>query len=543
MLRRPPFPLRKLASGLAQRWGLALACVLSAGAARADLPDAFASPAVTIPAGLLALLAAVSSLYALNLRQRLTRLEGGAPPRSDRKTQASPHNRFFLQAVEDGHCLESWFAADGQVFWVNRAVERFIGSDVDKVVAQGFVDMLVYERDRVFCRDRIRQALESGVVTEFELRLVDGHGKMQWMSCHWQPIWDGEQRLVGLRGTMNDIQARKEAEYKLLETVAALRRAQALSEHYLRRSNEERSRLSALLDSVRLGILFMDTDQRVVYGNRALYEIWRIEHGESFVGVRDAVLLDYICQQLEDGPAYRRHMADVLKQPEASDTFEMRFKDGRVVTDLSRIVPGPDRSRSLGRIWVFEDITEQRRVAQQLISMAERDPLTNLFNRRRFHEELERMLADGSRHKESVGLLAIDLDGFKPVNDRFGHQAGDEVLINIANAVGSVVRRNEMFFRLGGDEFAILVPATCASEMGELARRVCACVEGLTFQFGGVEVHVTASIGIALSHADDRDSAGERLIGAADRAMYLAKASGGNCWAFDKEPVALAAVS
>ena len=80
--------------------------------------------------------------------------------------------------------------------------------------------------------------------------------------------------------------------------------------------------------------------------------------------------------------------------------------------------------------------------------LAERDPLTSLFNRRRFHEELERMLADGRRQGESVGLLATDLDGFKPVNDRYGHQAGDEVL-RLASDVGAADPRNEMFFRLG----------------------------------------------------------------------------------------------
>jgi hypothetical protein len=80
-----------------------------------------------------------------------------------------------------------------------------------------------------------------------------------------------------------------------------------------------------------------------------------------------------------------------------------------------------------------------------------------------------------------VGLLAIDLDGFKPVNDRFGHQAGDEVLVRLATAVGAVVRRNEMFFRMGGDEFAILVPSATALELAELARRVTGCVAGLRF--------------------------------------------------------------
>jgi len=146
------------------------------------------------------------------------------------------------------------------------------------------------------------------------------------------------------------------------------------------------------------------------------------------------------------------------------------------------------------------------------------------------------MLADGRRNREAVGLLAIDLDGFKPVNDGFGHQAGDEVLVELARAVGAVVRRNEMFFRTGGDEFAILVPVADAPGLAELARRVCACISGLTFSFGGEPATVAASIGIALSTR--HGEVGESLIGAADRAMYCAKSRGGNGWEFAQDATA-----
>ena len=510
-------------------------------AAWAGVAEGVSAPVLAASAGVATLLGAAGVGYLVVLRKRLLRLQtqldaarGGDGAASFDALQA----RHFHRTADDGHCLEGWVDLTGRLFWVNRAIERYTGRRAEEVLLGGFVDVVVYERDRRYCRDQIRKALEDGEPAEFELRLVNAGSHVQWMACHWQPIRDDEGALLGLRVTMSDIQARKEAEYKLLETVAALRRAQALSEHYLRRSNEERSRLSALLDVVRMGILFMDADRRVVYCNRVLYDIWGVAESESFVGVRDVVLQQYVLQFLADGPAYQRHVAEVVQQRGPSEPYEIRFKDGRVVTDFSRVVPGPDGARSLGRIWVFEDVTEQRRVAQQLLHMAERDPLTNLFNRRRFHEELERMLADGARHREGVGLLAIDLDGFKPVNDRFGHQAGDEVLVGLAAAVGAVVRRNEMFFRMGGDEFAILVPAAVAQDIAELARRVCACIAGLRFTFGGESAGVSASIGIALSTRNGVEA--ESLIGAADRAMYLAKALGGNCWEFAREPTGVA---
>lgn len=521
------------------------AAMLPAAPALAGLPESMASPWVTLTTGLVMMLAIAGGGYLLLLRQRLARLEaqlslagraaapGGEALPSAPVTSEEGQDRYFRLAAEAGHGVEGWINLEGRLYWVNQAVERHTGYSSGEVLAADFIELLVYERDRRYCRDQIRQTLESGVPAEFELRVMTKTGSLLWMACRWQPIRNEAGVLLGLRASMHDIQARKEAEYKLLESVAALRRAQALSEHYLRRSNEERSRLSALLDVVRMGILFMDADRRVVFCNRALYDIWGMPLGESFVGVRDVVLQQYVMEFLEDPLGYQRHVAAVLEQREPSESFEIHFKDGRVITDFSRVVPGPDGARPIGRMWVFEDVTEQRRVAAQLMRLAERDPLTNLFNRRRFHEELERMLADGKRHQEELGLLAIDLDGFKPVNDRYGHQAGDEVLVGLTTAVSAVVRRNEMFFRMGGDEFAILVPSASAQELSELARRVCVCIAAIRFTFNGEPVSVTASIGIALGLRHGND--GERLIGAADRAMYLAKAMGGNCWELARE--------
>lgn len=522
------------------------AAMLPTAPALAGLPESMASPWVTVTTGLAMMLAVAGGGYLLLLRQRLARLQeqlslperlpvqvGEASPEGGGGASEDGQDRYFRLAAEAGHGVEGWINLEGRLYWVNQAVERHTGYTAEEMLAEDFVELLIYERDRRYCRDQIRQALESGVSADFELRVVTKTGSLLWMACHWQPIRNESGALLGLRASMHDIQARKEAEYKLLESVAALRRAQALSEHYLRRSNEERSRLSALLDVVRMGILFMDADRRVVFCNRALYDIWGMPVGESFVGVRDVVLQQYVMEFLEDPLSYQRHIAAVLDQRVPSEPFEIQFKDGRVITDFSRVVPGPEGARPIGRMWVFEDVTEQRRVAAQLMRLAERDPLTNLFNRRRFHEELERMLADGKRHQEEVGLLAIDLDGFKPVNDRYGHQAGDEVLVGLANGVSAVVRRNEMFFRMGGDEFAILVPSGGPQELSELARRVCVCIAGMRFVFAGEPVSVTASIGIALGPRHDHD--GERLIGAADRAMYLAKAMGGNCWELARE--------
>nr|MBP8922728.1 GGDEF domain-containing protein [Thauera sp.] len=118
------------------------------------------------------------------------------------------------------------------------------------------------------------------------------------------------------------------------------------------------------------------------------------------------------------------------------------------------------------------------------------------------------------------------LDGFKPVNDSFGHQAGDEVLVELAQAVGRIVRRNEMFCRVGGDEFVLLVPGSSAEGLLELAHRVVETVAALRFRFADSTVGVTASVGIACFPHNGADA--ETLIAAADEALYLSKAEGRN---------------
>lgn len=456
---------------------------------------------------------------------KLSRLLGGS-----KVGAAEAAELELLRDVAAGiHGVEILFGGGGELRWISPSVERLTARPPAAYMgADDPLALLVHPSDLGYCRRVMGEVLDSGEVCDFELRLYRDDGSINWVACHWRALRDAKGRVTGVRLSAEDIQARKETEYTLLETVAELRRAQALREHYLTRSNDERHRLAALLNVIRLGILFIDRDHRVLYYNRAMLDLWSYPADENLIGVRDVVLQSTAAPLLEDPAEYFSHVAEVIRRPEVSEPYEIRFKDGRIVTDLSAVVEGGEDGRGIGRIWIYEDVTERRRVAEQLVSLAERDPLTNLYNRRRFHEELDRLLLDAERRQVNVGLLTFDLDGFKPVNDRFGHQAGDEVLVGLAEGVRRLVRRNEMFFRLGGDEFAVLVPDATAEALAELAARL---VEGISVQrfvFEGEEAAVTASIGVACYPHDGRD--GEALMAAADAAMYRSKGSGRNCW-------------
>ena len=477
----------------------------------------------------------------LEIAARLDRLGADAaiPPAPSREVRpldalayidaASNEVRRLREIAEGVYGLEALFDVAGRLVWISPSIHRITGRTPEECLgAPDAIVFLVHESDRNYCLRMARKVAEGGPPANFEMRLMRADGRICWVACHWRRLGDDSTHPAGLRMSAEDIQARKETEYKLLETVTELRRAQALRERYLARSNDERQRLSALLNVIRLGILFMDRDHRVLYYNRAMLSIWGFAPDENLIGMRDVVLQSRVAALLEQPEAYFEHIAGVLQMHGVSEAHEISLRDGRIVTDVSTVVESAEGQRWIGRVWIYEDVTEERKIARKMVELAERDPLTNLFNRRRFHEELNRLLAEATRHEVHVGLLAIDLDGFKPINDEFGHQAGDAVLVGLAQAVGGVIRRNEMFFRLGGDEFGVLVPDAEERDLCELARRILEVIDTQRFEFEGRSTSLTASLGIALfpQHADNP----EQLIAVADQAMYCSKNRGRDRW-------------
>jgi diguanylate cyclase (GGDEF)-like protein len=158
--------------------------------------------------------------------------------------------------------------------------------------------------------------------------------------------------------------------------------------------------------------------------------------------------------------------------------------------------------------------------------MAVRDGLTGLYNRRAFDEQLSHALGREDRQKGRLGLVLLDIDHFKKLNDTFGHPAGDAVLRHTAHVVEQHLRRADEAARFGGEEFALILPATDEAGALRLAERVRAGVEKAQLVFEGARLSVTVSLGVAVWPSDGKDA--ETLLAAADRALYAAKQSGRN---------------
>jgi len=170
---------------------------------------------------------------------------------------------------------------------------------------------------------------------------------------------------------------------------------------------------------------------------------------------------------------------------------------------------------SLGALLALRARLERERDAMRRFAL--RDPLTGLANRRQLDERLSYEIARHTRHGEAFTVLALDLDGFKAVNDRFGHDAGDELLCEAAAALVGAVRAQDTVVRLGGDEFCVLAPQTDAAHAEHLVERVRQSLAGVTAGVSGL----SASVGTAVFPADGTTPDG--LLGAADRAALEAK--------------------
>lgn len=178
-------------------------------------------------------------------------------------------------------------------------------------------------------------------------------------------------------------------------------------------------------------------------------------------------------------------------------------------------------------VGILADITEQKKLLQSLERSANFDILTGLPNRLLFNDRLHQALAQADRTKTMLAVCFLDLDGFKAINDNYGHQVGDLILKTVANRMEATVRSGDTVARLGGDEFIFLlwglqIAGECKQMLERLRHAIC---QPITAQ--GKTITPAVSIGVAIYPTDA--IAAEILLAQADTAMYRAKATGGNC--------------
>ena len=296
---------------------------------------------------------------------------------------------------------------------------------------------------------------------------------------------------------------------------------------------ESEQRYRALVDQPEVGMWQLDPQGQIKYLNPAMCNLLAIEDFES---IRNSPIEHFISS---------RYRTQVLNDRSRRTKGEATTSEVEMITQTGKkrmvLVHGaPVRigaEELLGHVGTCVDITDRKRVEEQLRHQAFHDPLTGLPNRTLFMDRLEVALKRARREKSRVGVLFVDLDRFKVVNDSLGHANGDTLLREAAHRIAGAGREQDTLGRFGGDEFGLIVEdLDSESDIENPARRIIEALR-LDFSVGNVDARIGASVGIAVS-AGEHDAAD--LLRYADVAMYVAKREGGNSWhVFDAEHDAL----
>jgi diguanylate cyclase (GGDEF)-like protein/PAS domain S-box-containing protein len=306
------------------------------------------------------------------------------------------------------------------------------------------------------------------------------------------------------------------------EALVELRTAELRREVAERRQAETRLRL--LIDASGNGIFGLAANGECTFINPIAMRLLGLSNAEAMLGrpILDLITPDASRDQgLHEALrlGQRLHSDDVVFVRGDASSFHAEVRLDPIEGD------GPT-----GAVVNFADITERKAAEASIWHQANYDALTGLANRRLLNHRLEQMITDARRCREIIALLFVDLDGFKAINDAYGHEAGDYVLQQTAQRLQLGIRESDLAARLAGDEFLVVLRYLSSQEhAGAVAGKL---VDALArpYHFGGHELQVSASIGIGI-YPDDADNTGE-LAKAADLAIYKAKEAGKNTYRY-----------
>jgi diguanylate cyclase (GGDEF)-like protein/PAS domain S-box-containing protein len=281
-----------------------------------------------------------------------------------------------------------------------------------------------------------------------------------------------------------------------------------------RAPGEEQERFLSLAESLPLGILSADARGWVVFCNEAAQQIFNLS-ADQLTGHGWERLVDQA-----DLPDVLGAVRDVVAHGLPQQVM-FRIQTGLFVRwALAKFVPlgGPDEVT--GWICTVDDVTDRRRAETELTHQATHDVLTGLPNRMLLEDRLQQACARLTRSHDGVSVMFIDLDGFKAVNDTFGHTVGDQVLVEVANRLRQILRSVDTVARLGGDEFVVFCEGLPESEVAEVVRRIHDAIT-VPLVVGGEVLRIGVSIGVETAR-DDAITFDE-LLARADQAMYREK--------------------
>ena len=387
------------------------------------------------------------------------------------------------------------YSSDGPCLAVNQALSKLVGTDREVLLKQNFREIASWKESGLLlaCEDAIARNTHS----RCDIHLISGFGKAINAECHILSLWQNQENLLLVQFV--DL-----SEIKLVN-----------------------SKLENILKSMQEGVHVIDEKGDIVLQNEAATTMlgW---HGESIVGQPAHITIhhhhaDQSFYPAEACPIYATLRDGVVRIVE-DDVFWRR--DGTFFPVEYTATPILDsHGEGNGVAVVFRDITDRKRMEAELRRQATHDVLTGLPNRRLLMDRLGQAISFNRRHNSHSALLFLDLNKFKDLNDAYGHEAGDRLLIEVARRLSSVVRETDSVARLGGDEFVVLLLGL-DTEYDLAKKYVDIVAEKISrklrekYIIGDLNHQCSASIGIKIFYQNDIP---EQILKEADAAMYKMK--------------------
>jgi len=382
--------------------------------------------------------------------------------------------------------------------WLAESRKELSGKRVDDVVGKERFAQVKPLFDRVL----------KGETVSTEQMLVQPDGGVKWESVHYAPNRDAEGNVIGIYAVHTDVHDQKRNE-------EALRRANWM--------------LSSHISNTPLAVMEWDRDHKLVR--------WSPQAENIFGWGTDKVLGMQLTDNVllhEDDRAASSSLIERLSsgdEPRATGLTRNHRMDGETIwCEWYHSALLDDQGRIVSILSFVQDVSSRIQAEERLQYLATRDALTGLPNRLLLNERLTQAIAQARRSGRRVGVLFIDLDRFKNVNDTLGHRIGDELLKHVSQALSTALRETDLLARLGGDEFMVIVDDFDDPEvLGRVAQKLCDAVAH-PIRIEEHDIYVTSSIGIAV-YPDDSDDP-EELLKHADVAMYRSKELGRNTYQF-----------
>ncbi|MDR3463449.1 MAG: PAS domain S-box protein [Beijerinckiaceae bacterium] len=425
----------------------------------------------------------------------------------------SESEALYRCLVEDQSELVALTNPEGEILFVNNAFARTCGLPSQEFLGKSIFEF-VRREDHAASLDRMRrfETADRTVTGEYPFRLWDG--KTRWISWTHRAVLDAHGKMTAIHSVGRDIEERIVAD---------------------RRLKDSESRFRLLAENSTDVVFQLDTALTHEYASLACKEILGYEP-EELVGTTPFILLHpseaqraaQIFQSLLDGSADRQ-----------SIVTHVRHRKGHWIwiEGSLRPIKDPTTGAISGITGALRDISVRKFVEQQLAeanrrleTLVREDSLTRLSNRRAFDLALTKEYRRAQRDKAPLALIMIDVDRFKPFNDRYGHPAGDDCLRRISETIKTLIRRpGDMAARYGGEEFAVLLPGTNELGAAIIAEKIREAVLRLAIEHeASPQRVVTISAGVASSGPKNFERRPAALLDRADKALYRAKDSNRN---------------